>query len=184
MAKTTAERIALQKKKMEQDQHELNNLIRQHREEERKATKNRQHDRGKAIEELLSDTAKLSKERFKTFLSKTTANEFGKRILNELLAEQEKEEAMATTDGNAATVTKTENADQQSGALPHQKIDNINPQGGETPAAKPAGTEQNAPKPGVTNPQGTHHRPAEQAGVKQTQTPQGGNATQATKSSA
>ena len=91
--KTTAERIEAQRERMEQMQNEMKELMRKHNAEERKKRNHRISTRGAHIEKLLPDTIGLSDGRFFTFLEKTVANDFGKKILVTLKAEQDKEDA-------------------------------------------------------------------------------------------
>jgi len=95
--KTTTERIELQKEKMEQMQNEMNRLKRQHNAEERKKRNHRICKRGAHIESLLPDTIVLSDERFFAFLEKTITNDFGRKTLATLKAEQDKDDAKSGT---------------------------------------------------------------------------------------
>ena len=97
--KTTTERIELQKEKMEQMQNEMNRLKRQHNAEERKKRNHRICKRGAHIESLLPDTIVLSDERFFAFLEKTITNDFGRKTLATLKAEQDKDDAKNGTVG-------------------------------------------------------------------------------------
>jgi len=106
--KTTTERIAEHQTKMEQMQNEMKELKRKHSAEERKKRNHRISTRGAHLEKLLPDTIGLSDARFFTFLERTTANDFGKKVLATLTAEQEKENAknaaiIATADGGTPT---------------------------------------------------------------------------------
>ena len=94
--KSTTEKIELQREKMVQMENELKRLMRQQKEEERKARTRRICQRGGLIESLLPDTIILSDERFKAFLEKTIANKFGRDMLSSLKTEQEKETAQNT----------------------------------------------------------------------------------------
>jgi hypothetical protein len=98
MAKTTIEKIAEQKTRMEQMENELKRLMQRHKAEERKARTNRLCKRHGLFESLLPDTIPLSEDNFKTFLEKTVANDFGRRTLAALKAAQEKQAAPIGTD--------------------------------------------------------------------------------------
>jgi len=98
------------------------------------------------MESLLPDTIALSDERFWTFLEKTVANDFGRRILATLTAEQDKEDAKngadtTTQDGVAPAVKPAATAQDSNKAVaptPAQL-----PQGGvATSGAKTPGAEQ------------------------------------------
>jgi hypothetical protein len=102
--KTTAAKIAEQRTKMEQIQNEINRLLRLEREEARKARNHRISKRGAHLESLLPDTIMLSDKRFFSFLEKTVANDFGRRTLATLVAEQERENA-----ADGVSVTTREN---------------------------------------------------------------------------
>ena len=103
--KTTAVKIAEQRAKMEQMENEIKRLLRLQKEEERKARTHRICERGGLLESLLPDTIALTHERFKTFLEKTTANDFGRRTLAALMAEQEKENAVNIPAGKEESST-------------------------------------------------------------------------------
>ena len=98
--KTTMERIAEQKARMEQMENEIKRLQNQHKAEERKARDRRIYKRGAHMESLLPDTIGLSDARFFTFLERTIANKFGRDALDKLKAEQDKEDA---TNGTSDT---------------------------------------------------------------------------------
>jgi len=106
--KSTSERIQAKKAEMEQKKHELSLLLQRQKKEERKARNHRICRRGAHLESILPDTISLSDERFWRFLEKTVANDFGRRTLATLIAEQDKEDAKngadtATNDGGAPT---------------------------------------------------------------------------------
>ena len=124
--KTTAEKIAEQRTRMEQIQNEINRLLRLEKEEARKARNHRISKRGAHLESFLPDTIMLSDKRFFSFLEKTVANDFGRRTLATLVAEQERENA---ADGASATARENK-----------------------TPAAKPS---QTTAAPGGTDGSGT-----------------------------
>jgi len=154
--KTTTERINDQKAKMEQMQKEMQLLKRRHNAEERKKRNHRISHRGAHMESILPDTIKLSDGRFYTFLEKTVGNDFGRRALATLVAEQAKEDA---ENGNAAA---TQDAD-----APAAKTETTAQGADATPAAKATATAQTngkTPEPAPTQP------------------PQGGGAPSATKS--
>ena len=121
--KTTTERIAEHQTKMEQMQNEMKELKRKHNAEERKKRNHRISTRGAHLEKLLPDTIGLSNARFFTFLERTTANDFGKKVLATLVAEQEKENAK-----NAVTATATD------GGAPTAKPEATTKNGGNTTA--------------------------------------------------
>jgi len=91
--KTTAERIEVAKIEKAQKDAEIKRLMQQQKAEERKARNHRISKRGAHLESLLPDTIMLSDVRFFTFLEKTVANDYGRRALAALVAEQNKENA-------------------------------------------------------------------------------------------
>jgi len=99
--RTTAEKIELQREKMTQMDNEMKRLLRQEKEEKRKARTKRICNRGGLIESLLPDTIELSDERFRTLVEKTIASDFGRRTLATIKAEQDKEETV-TDEGKTA----------------------------------------------------------------------------------
>ena len=113
--KTTAAKIAEQRTKIEQIQNEINRLLRLEKEEARKARNHRISKRGAHLESLLPDTIMLSDKRFFTFLEKVVANDFGRRTLATLVAEQERDTA-----ADGASITAREN--KSSAAKPAQTM--------------------------------------------------------------
>jgi hypothetical protein len=101
MAKTTAERIDEHKTKMEQMENELKRLTQQFRAEERKARTSRLCKRHGLFESMLPDAIPLTEDNFKLFLEKTVANDFGRRTLASLTAEQAKQTAAICADAAA-----------------------------------------------------------------------------------
>ena len=89
MPKTTAEKIAERKAQIEQLQNQCKKLMAEQKEKERKARTNRLCKRMGLLEGLLPDTIALTDEQFKTFLDKTVANDYGRRILNGIKAQPE-----------------------------------------------------------------------------------------------
>ena len=124
--KTTTERIELQKEKMEQMQNEMKELKRKYNAEERKKRNHRISTRGAHLEKLLPDTIGLSDERFFTFLEKTVANDFGKKILATLTAEQERENvknaAITTAVDGGVSTAKPEAATKNNGKTAAKSI--------------------------------------------------------------
>ena len=89
MAKTTAEKIAERKAEIERLQNQCKKLMAEQKEKERKARTSRLCKRMGLLEGMLPDTIPLTDEQFKTFLDKTVANDYGRRILNGLKAQPE-----------------------------------------------------------------------------------------------
>jgi hypothetical protein len=98
-------------------------LLQEQKAEERKARTNRLCKRAGHLESLLPDTIKLSDGLFNEFLAKTLSTDYGKRILADLLAEQELADEIAADElvkaQVADTVAKTPDAitAQTSGAI-------------------------------------------------------------------
>ncbi|MDR2157037.1 MAG: DUF3847 domain-containing protein [Clostridiales Family XIII bacterium] len=101
MAKTTIEKIELKKIEMEQLQNEMKRLTQQHKAEERKARTNRLCKRHGLFESMLEGTIALTEDNFKLFLEKTVANDFGRRTLANLKAEQDRRIAADNADTQA-----------------------------------------------------------------------------------
>jgi hypothetical protein len=125
MAKTTMERIAEAQEKINRDENNLKLFLRQQKEEERKARTNRICKRGGLLESLLPGTSPLADEQFKAFLLKTTANDYGERILAAVIA---KSAEPAAENGGVAAV--------RGGLAPEPKPTGAEPASGPAGAAK------------------------------------------------
>jgi len=88
--KTKAEQIEGIEQQLEQLQNRKKLLIKQHKEDERKARNRRLYQRHGLFESLLPDTIGLADEQFNTFLIRTVANDYGRDKLAEIIAEGEK----------------------------------------------------------------------------------------------
>ena len=117
MAKTRKDRIAGIESEMERLEIQRKQLLTQEKETERKARNSRLCRRMGLFESILPDSIQLTEERFKTFLNKTVANDFGKKTLALLVAEQ-----------NAQTATDTANTPKPGTAAPAPNT--VNPTGG------------------------------------------------------
>ena len=102
MAKTRIEKIAGIDEEIAQLLAAKKELLQAQKESDRKERTNRLCKRAGHLESLLPDTIKLTNERFNMFLEKTVVTEFAKRILRDLLVEQESE-AAANTDSTDTT---------------------------------------------------------------------------------
>ena len=102
MAKTRIEKIAGIDEEIAQLIAAKKELLQAQKEADRKERTNRLCKRAGHLESLLPDIIKLTNERFNVFLEKTVVTEFAKRILRDLLAEQERE-AVATTESSDTT---------------------------------------------------------------------------------
>ena len=80
----------------------INKLISKQRKKERNERTNRLCTRAGLLESMLPDTKKLTDEEFGVFLKRTTANDFGRRILKEMLPPEVKKPD--ETEGNTANV--------------------------------------------------------------------------------
>jgi len=90
--KTRPERISVKRAELIQMQNELKRLEREEKEAERKARTKRLCKRAGFIESILPDTIILSDDRFEKFVKMHFANVHGVKTLNDLIAEQEKED--------------------------------------------------------------------------------------------
>jgi len=81
MAKTTAQKIEQQKAEILQAENQLKKLLRQQKDEERKARTHRICQRGGLLEKLLPDTIALTEEQIKVFFEKTLLTPFARRAL-------------------------------------------------------------------------------------------------------
>ena len=94
------------KEKMDKMAAEHRKLQRKLKVEESRNQEKRAVKRGVMFEKLLPETAKLDEADFKNFLERTVANDFGKRTLRTILAEQAR---LTFTEENKVTVNKSEN---------------------------------------------------------------------------
>jgi len=79
--KTTADKIEEAKAKITQYENHMKQLVQKQKAEERKARTKRLCSRAGLLESMLPDTIALTDEQFKSFLEKTTSNDFGRRTL-------------------------------------------------------------------------------------------------------
>jgi len=107
MAKTRVEKIAGIDEEIAQLLAQKKNLLHEQKEVERKERTNRLCKRAGHLESLLPDTIKLTNERFNEFLAKTVVTDFAKRILRDLLAEQELEAEIAAEESATAPTDDT-----------------------------------------------------------------------------
>jgi len=145
--KTTAERIEAMRTEKAQVEAEIKRLQNLHKAEERKKRNHRICKRGGLIESLMPDTIGLSDERFNDFIKRTTANDYGRKTLATLVAEQEKEDAANSsggTDGGDAPAEPTTIATAQGGKPSATKSAAPKWNNGDNEAEKPAQT-ANAP---------------------------------------
>lgn len=83
--KTLDERIEAAKVEKEQAEARIKKLIQEQKAAERKARNHRLCKRGGLMEKLLPDLATLTDEQFETFFKRTTANNYGRDILAEVM---------------------------------------------------------------------------------------------------
>jgi hypothetical protein len=103
MPKTRKDRIAGIELELERLESQRKQLVAQEREAERKARTGRLCRRMGLLESMMPDTIQLDDERFKAFLHKTVNNDFGKKALATLVAEQK---AAVSADGAKAPEQK------------------------------------------------------------------------------
>jgi len=87
MSKTKLEKIASIEEQIAQLESQKRQLRQKHKTEERKACERRQCKRAGLLESLLPETVSLTDEQFKTFLERTTANDFGRKVLSGITAQ-------------------------------------------------------------------------------------------------
>lgn len=87
MAKTKAEKIADIELQMTQLENQRKKLIQEQKAQERKDRTKRLCKRMGLFESMLPESISLTDEQFQTFLEKAVANEYGRRILNGLTAQ-------------------------------------------------------------------------------------------------
>lgn len=87
MAKTKAEKIADIELQLEQLENQRKKLVQEQKAQERKDRTKRLCKRMGLFESMLPDTIPLTDEQFQIFLEKTVASEYGRRILDGLIAQ-------------------------------------------------------------------------------------------------
>ena len=145
--KSTAERIEAMKTEKAQVEAEIKRLQNLHKAEERKKRNHRICKRGGLIESLLPDTIGLSDERFNDFIKRTTANDYGRKTLAALVAEQDKEDAANSNSGT------------DGGDAPAEPTPVATAQGGKPSAHKSAAPKWNNGDNGAENPAQTANAP-------------------------
>ena len=86
MTNNKTERITSIEEKIAQLQNQKKQLLQQHKLDERKARTKRLCKRAGLLESMLPDTITLTDEQFETFLIRTTANDYGRDKLREIIA--------------------------------------------------------------------------------------------------
>ena len=120
MAKTKAEKIAGIEEEIRQLENKKKRLIQEQKEQERRDRTNRLCKRMGLFEKLLPDSITLTEEQFKTFLEQTAAAEHGRRLLEEMTAQNAARAAEAgagtAEQGNTRPAAKTAYTAQEDGA--------------------------------------------------------------------
>ena len=83
--KTLEEKLEAAKLEKEQAEARIKKLMQEQKAEERKARNHRFCKRGGFMEKLLPDLALLTDEQFETFFKNTTANNYGRKALADLV---------------------------------------------------------------------------------------------------
>ena len=86
MINNKTERITSIEEKIAQLQNQKKQLLQQHKLDERKARTKRLCKRAGLLESMLPDTIILTDEQFETFLKRTTANDYGREKLSEIIS--------------------------------------------------------------------------------------------------
>lgn len=120
MAKTKAEKIAGIEEEIRQLENKKKRLIQEQKEQERRDRTNRLCKRMGLFEKLLPDSITLTEEQFKTFLEQTAAAGHGRRLLEEMTAQNAAraaaEGAEAAAQGNTRPADKPAHTVQEDGA--------------------------------------------------------------------
>ena len=110
MAKNRQEKIDKLAAQIAQQQEQLKLERKKQADEQRKAKDSRQKRRHGFLESALPDTIGLTDEQYKTFLEKHITNDFGRKALASIIAEQknkptEKQDTATAHDENSTTET-------------------------------------------------------------------------------
>ena len=84
MSQSKLEKIASIEEEIRQLENQRKQLLQRHKEQERKERTHRLCKRGGLLESLVPGTLELNDEQFKTFLEKTIAGEYARKVLNGL----------------------------------------------------------------------------------------------------
>jgi len=87
MSKNKLEKVASIDEKMKQLENQRKKILQQHKAQERKDRTKRLCKRMGLFESMLPDTVPLTDEQFKTFLEKTAGNDYGRRTLANIAAQ-------------------------------------------------------------------------------------------------
>ena len=120
MAKTKAEKITSIEEEIRQLENRRRQLVQEQKAQERKDRTKRLCRRMGLFESLIPDSIPLTEEQFKTFLEKTVAAEHGRRLLDEITAQNaaraNPEGAETTVQGNTRPAAKTAHTAHEGGA--------------------------------------------------------------------
>ena len=111
MSKTTTQRIDTLQEKIQQLENERKRLMNVQKETERKARTKRLIERGAILESLIADATTFTNEQIKTFLEKTVASDYAKKILDGIIKQ-----------GGEPATTKTAQAAKPNGASASDKV--------------------------------------------------------------
>lgn len=118
MAKTKAEKITSIEEEIRQLENRRRQLVQEQKAQERKDRTKRLCRRMGLFESLVPDSIPLTEEQFKTFLEKTVAAEHGRRLLDEMTAQNAAraaaEDAETAAQGNTRPAAKTVHTPQES----------------------------------------------------------------------
>lgn len=118
MAKTKAEKITSIEEEIRQLENRRRQLVQEQKAQERKDRTKRLCRRMGLFESLVPDSIPLTEEQFRTFLEKTVAAEHGRRLLDEMTAQNAAraatEGAETAAQGNTRPAAKTTHAPQES----------------------------------------------------------------------
>jgi hypothetical protein len=131
--KTFDEKLEAARLEKEQAEALIKKLLKEQKEAERKARNHRFCKRGGLMEKLLPDLAALTDEQFESFFKNTTASNYGRKALAEIVARNA--DKSATPQGGAAAGQEGGNAE----TVPAQPAARTSA----APAPKPTGTAQN-----------------------------------------
>jgi len=111
MSKTTIERIDTLQEKIQQLENEKKRLLNVQKEAERKARTKRLIERGAILESLIADANTYTTEQIKSFLQKTVASDYAKKILDGM-----------TKQGGEPAAAKTPQTAKNNGASANDKV--------------------------------------------------------------
>ena len=119
-------------------------LLQEHKASERKARDHRFCKRGGYMESVIPELAKLTDEQFTTFFRRTTANDFGRKVLNDILMSASNKPARPTNQDVNTVADEGKSVQTQAVNTAAEGINPVQKPNGELPKRKPSNVQSKA----------------------------------------